>query len=868
LRVVTIGVVLALCAPAYAGRTLHGLVFDDANGDGLPSAGEHGIANAVVAFDVRRFVVTDATGQFDVRVPDGATSGIVWVRVPDGFRPGPVFVRWDGNGDVDLALHRLPVPATQPLTFVVAADTHVSHVQEYFGADDLATLAAAATALDPPPAFFTVLGDVSQGSKEADYKLVDAGLAGLEVPWVPVPGNHDWYDDGEAWFAHYGPDNYSFDLAGVHFVVWNMTMSDDQIRAYLGAELAFVDKSMPIVALTHAPPNPPVIAALRDLGVDYVLTGHTHTNRIIDHGGLIELNTEPLLMGGLDFTPAGYRVVTIEAGKLRSYHRTSIDEPIATVVGPAHGACLPARGGELLVAAELDAGASEITARVDCATPIALRWAGGWDWRATLPPLAPGAHAVVITATSATGTRASTTATIDVCTPPPALPAVEPWLQLGGGPGHDGARARDLPPPLAPRWTAAAGGHVLSAAPAIADGAVYVATTDLGDGGAGGVAAFDLSTGAVRWRVPTDKPLRGGVAVVPASGGAPTSTVVAAQIDGVVLGLDARTGAIRWRSELSTGIEPQAGAIFASPATDGGDILVGHQRTLAALSGHAGAPAWIVDPVPEGLDSQSLAAVATGDGTVVGTFNRAIGGVAAWDRSTGKELWRVEGPDIVAINATPVISRDTVYIVTGADEVFALDLGTGATRWRNKLDPAGFHWGNATIGTPALAHGILLVPTLYRDVIALDATSGLELWRRAGTPSPLRATHYRGAREAGFESSPVITGDIAWIADTAGELVARDLRTGDLLWRTQLGVPVLAGLATSGDWLVVAAYDGSVRTFTHVEHDAPVEPLPSCSEPPDPGGCCDAGTAPPAGIFVVLLIAFVRQRPHQARPRR
>src|SRR5260221_13717141 len=82
LRAVTIGVIavvvgVGVAAPALASpgtRTIHGLVYEDANGDGVPSAGERGVPGAVVALDVRRFVVADASGQFELRLPDGATS--------------------------------------------------------------------------------------------------------------------------------------------------------------------------------------------------------------------------------------------------------------------------------------------------------------------------------------------------------------------------------------------------------------------------------------------------------------------------------------------------------------------------------------------------------------------------------------------------------------------------------------------------------------------------------------------------------------------------------------------------------------------------------------------------------------------------
>jgi len=853
LRAAVVALGIAIAAPASA-ATIHGLVYDDANGDGQPSAGEKGIAGAVVAFGVKAFATADASGQFDLQV--AADSGIVWVRVPDGFTPGPVWARWAGTADIDLPLHRLASPVTGPLTFVVAADTHIAQSQDFITGADLALAATNATALDPAPAFFTILGDITQGNKEPEFALVDQALSDLSVPWVPVPGNHDWYDEGAAWFKHYGPDNYSFDLGGVHFVVWNMAMSDAEIRAYLGAELSHVAKDMTVVALTHAPPSERVVDALRELGVDYVLTGHAHSNRVVDHDGVIELNTEPFLMGGLDFTPAGYRVITLDAGRLDSYHRTVVDEPFVEIVSPARGACTPAQEAQLIVAAEIEAATNSVVARVDCATPIALRPVGGWDWRIDLPSLRPGAHSVEVVVTTSTGTRVAKTATFEVCAPPALPTAGQDWAQVGGDPTHLGARTHELAPPLVTRWTAAAGGHVLTASPVIAHGMVYVAVTDLADGTTGGIVAFDLATGAQRWRVPTPLPVRGGVAVV---GG----TVIAPQIDGVVLGLDATTGAVRWRHELTPhfgAVGPDAGAVFAPPATDGENVLVGHQRSLAALDAD-GALQWSADPVPDGADSQSAAAIAIGRGIAVGVFNRAIGGLIAWEPATGRHLWSYEGSETVAINASPVITSDSIFVLNGADDVTAFDHG-GQPRWRVSLDEAGFEWGNATAGTPAFAQDILVVPTLYRDLVALEASTGVELWRHAGVAGPLRTTHYRSGGEAGFEASPVITGDIVWTVDTSGELAALDLHSGRPLWHTEIGVPVLAGLAVSGDWLVAASYDGTIRAFVRTAKERAPLATPSCSETAAPAGCCDARRDAPAGavLLSVIVVGVVRRR--------
>lgn len=846
MRPVVVALVLALAAPAAA-KPVAGVVFADRDGDGTRGATEPAV-KTVVAYDVRTFVETGADGRFTLEVPDDA-RGIVWARVPDGFVPGPVWTRVDAAKELQLALRPLARRHDGPLTFVVAADTHLTAEQPF--ANDLGAVAIAASTVQPRPAFFTLLGDITQSNTHEQFDLVDRSLLGLDVPYVPVPGNHDWYDGGEAWFARYGPDNYSFDIGSVHFVVWNMMMAEGDILSYLGAELRRVAPGMTIVALSHAPPVPAIVDRLRELGVDYVLTGHTHTNRVVDHGGLVELTTEPLLMGGLDFMPAGYRIATIQpTGTMTTTHHTVVDQPHVTVHAPSPLTCAPREGGSVLVSAHFGATPPTVTARLDCKAAVPLAHAGGWTWRAALPPLAKGAHTIEIEARTSTH-RLSRTVVFEACDPGPAPPTTGTWSQLGGSPTHAGATTQALVPPLAPRWTATASGHLLHGAPAIGGGRVFVAVTDLADGKRGGVVAFDLASGRQLWRTRTSSPVRGG----PALDG---DTVAIAQLDGTLLVLDAATGALRWTRDLGKGIAPEAGNVFAPPAIAAGTLVLGNRRKLVALDGE-GSERWSVDPIPDATYSQSLAAVAIGEDAVVGVFHRELGGVIAWERATGKERWRMEGLAATAINASPMIAGDTVYIVNGLTEVMALDLATGAQRWQVKLDPAGFDWGNATIGTPAIARGILVVPTLYRDLVALDAATGHERWRFAGTPGPLRTTHYRGAREAGFEASPVIAGDRVWAVDTAGRLTAIELESGRLIWEHELGVPALGSLALAGDWLVIPTFDGTVHALTPTRRVPFAAPAKRCDAAAK-RGCCSAG-GDASVPFALLLLLRRRRRP-------
>jgi hypothetical protein len=85
-RLLAVWIVLG-AAPAAA-APIHGLVYDDANGDGRPSAGERGVANAVVALGVQQFVVTGAQGQFTLDVPASAQGTLRPVRTALPRGPG------------------------------------------------------------------------------------------------------------------------------------------------------------------------------------------------------------------------------------------------------------------------------------------------------------------------------------------------------------------------------------------------------------------------------------------------------------------------------------------------------------------------------------------------------------------------------------------------------------------------------------------------------------------------------------------------------------------------------------------------------------------------------------------------------------
>jgi predicted MPP superfamily phosphohydrolase len=216
-----------------------------------------------------------------------------------------------------------------PFTFAYISDTHLypKEVNDRFirailkAVDDV-------NALDPQPDFVLFGGDLAQLGEKAELDLGKEILKAVKAPIRMMVGEHDWFlDMGEHWRALFGPEQYSFDHKGVHFVTimsvqekdfWtargmtpkermhtvagldNGVQSRFEVgeagRAWLKADLDKVDKATPLVVFSHSPlykyyrnwnfwtdDADEVQAILKPFQHVTVIHGHTHqmlSNRI------------------------------------------------------------------------------------------------------------------------------------------------------------------------------------------------------------------------------------------------------------------------------------------------------------------------------------------------------------------------------------------------------------------------------------------------------------------------------------------------------------------------------------------------------------------------------------------------------------
>lgn len=180
--------------------------------------------------------------------------------------------------------------AHESFSFAYISDSHITHIKgnEFVRNWDRGLIRAISECnlLTPRPDFIIYGGDLAQlGTPEEIDHALDL-MGGLRGKVHYVMGEHDYYLDlGEYWRKQLGPDHYSFDHKGVHFVVLNSILTYDTWthgpwetpmarmkamarldnpngspfmvgaaqREWLRQDLDRVNRNTPVVVISHSP---------------------------------------------------------------------------------------------------------------------------------------------------------------------------------------------------------------------------------------------------------------------------------------------------------------------------------------------------------------------------------------------------------------------------------------------------------------------------------------------------------------------------------------------------------------------------------------------------------------------------------------
>ena len=263
---------------------------------------------------------------------------------------------------------------------------------------------------------------------------------------------------------------------------------------------------------------------------------------------------------------------------------------------------------------------------------------------------------------------------------------------------------------------------------------------------------------------------------------------------GTLYAIDLQTGEARWQAEVG-------GTVYATPVVAGGLVLIGQGdgKWVKAYDAASGEQRWQF-PLGKRMGS---ALSASDELAFLPSYDMHLYAV---ELSTMRLRWQYVASQ--PIDSAPLLDGDTLYVKLPSDELIALDAATGKELWK-KLGaaPIGAE-GEPSNWSPLRKSGELLLFGSKDGMIhAVRATDGEPVWtteQGADRPAP-----------------PAIAGSLGFAGGRDGAIDVVDLADGHILWAWSPETAVTPGLVSGimwppvidGDHVFASSMDGKLYAF-------------------------------------------------------
>ncbi len=280
----------------------------------------------------------------------------------------------------------------------------------------------------------------------------------------------------------------------------------------------------------------------------------------------------------------------------------------------------------------------------------------------------------------------------------------------------------------------------------------------------------------------------------------------------MVYDIDARSGKVRWEREVSRNPPGKAKHLknsFASETavTDGERVYFYFGNAGLYAFDFSGKPVWSKPIGPFKTRNNwgtGASPVLHGDRVYIVNDNDEQSFLAAYDKRTGAELWKVaraEGTNW----ATPFVWENSVrteIVTSGSDAVRSYDLN-GKQLWELK------GMSTFSIPTPFASHGMLMLSSGYiadpnRPAYAIKPGASGDISLK-GDETSNAFIAWALKTGAPYHPTPIVLGDIYYTLFDLGFFTAHDVRTGKEIYARQRVSTDAAGF-TASPW----AYNGKI----------------------------------------------------------
>jgi outer membrane protein assembly factor BamB len=249
-----------------------------------------------------------------------------------------------------------------------------------------------------------------------------------------------------------------------------------------------------------------------------------------------------------------------------------------------------------------------------------------------------------------------------------------------------------------------------------------------------------------------------------------------------------------WSVSIGEGTSVRA-RLASEPVVGAGRVYtIDTTATVRAFDAQTGRPIWQHQVRGENSPRDTLfgGGVSFDSGHVYVT--NGSGDAACLDAATGEQQWIVKpgGP----LRGAPTVGVDNVYVLSQDNQLYALDIANGETRWTEagSFELAGI-FGAAS---PAFAQSTVVAGFSSGELTAYRYENGETVWQDALARTGISTVV---GTLSDIDADPVIDNGRVFAVGRGGRMVAIELITGQRAWEINIG-----GLSTPwvvGDWVFV-----------------------------------------------------------------
>lgn len=243
------------------------------------------------------------------------------------------------------------------------------------------------------------------------------------------------------------------------------------------------------------------------------------------------------------------------------------------------------------------------------------------------------------------------------------------------------------------------------------------------------------------------------------------------------------TPSTAWSTSVGDGV----GNFYSNlhPAWQEGTVYAADRHgTVKALDAASGKEKWSIDlSEKQGFFSSNLSALLSGGITVDGStlyIGSERGAVYALNAADGKTSWKTQVTGEAM--SRPVVSDGLVLVHQSNGILQALDQQTGAIKWSVNLDIPSLSLRGES--APAVAYGGAIVGGDNGRVSAVILNQGQIIWQQR-ISQPSGATEID--RLSDVDTTPIIANNVVYALAYNGSLTAMDLRSGQVIWKRDVG---------------------------------------------------------------------------------